>query len=76
MPYNNVISRTDAAALIPENVSQAMMSSLSATSAALELGTVVPVATSQTRFPVLCALIERELFGPGSPHGDTSRGAF
>ena len=56
MPYNSLISRTDAAAMIPEQVSQAMLATLSETSAALQLGTRVPVATNQTRFPVLSAL--------------------
>lgn len=56
MPYNSLVSRTDAAALVPEEVSQAMLTSLSAQSAVLELGTRIPVARNQTRFPVLSAL--------------------
>lgn len=57
MPYNNVISRTDAAAMIREQVSDAMLEQLDLSgSAALQLGTRVPVATNQTRFPVLSAL--------------------
>lgn len=57
MPYNNMISRTDAAAMIPEQVSQAMLENLQTSgSAALKLGTRIPVATNQTRFPVLSAL--------------------
>jgi HK97 family phage major capsid protein len=57
MPYNAIISRTDAAAMVPEEVSNAMLASLSTSgSAALKLGTRIPVARNQTRFPVLSAL--------------------
>lgn len=56
MPYNSLISRTDAAAMIPEQVSQAMMGNLVNTSAALSLATRIPVARNQVRFPVLSAL--------------------
>ncbi len=56
MPYNNLLSRTSAAALVPEAVSTAMLTSLAAQSAVLELGTKIPMASNQTRFPVLSAL--------------------
>lgn len=56
MPYNNVISRTDAAATIPEETSQAMIESLSNESAAMALFPQIPMSTAQTRFPVLAAL--------------------
>lgn len=56
MPYNSLVSRTDVAARVPEQVSTAMLTNLEAKSAVLELGTRVPVATNQTRFPVLSAL--------------------
>lgn len=56
MPYNSLVSRSDTAALVPEEVSQAMLTSLSAQSAVLELGQRIPVARNQTRFPVLSAL--------------------
>jgi HK97 family phage major capsid protein len=57
MPYNAIISRTDAASMVPEEVSNAMLASLSTSgSAALKLGTRIPVARNQTRFPVLSAL--------------------
>lgn len=57
MPYNNVISRTDAAAMIREQVSDAMLADLDLQgSVAIRLGTNIPVATNQTRFPVLSAL--------------------
>lgn len=56
MPYNNIISRTDAAALIPEQVAQTMLTNLTTESAALTLSQRVPIASSQTRLPVLAAL--------------------
>ena len=57
MPYNNIISRTDAASMVPEQVSDAMLTSMeTAGSAALRLGRRIPVARNQVRFPVLSAL--------------------
>jgi HK97 family phage major capsid protein len=56
MPYNNLISRTDAAALIPEEVSNALRTRLMHESAALNLFTRVPVGRAQVRLPVLSAL--------------------
>lgn len=56
MPYNNLTSRTDAAALIPEEVSRDMIRRATDDSAALALFRKVPVARNQTRFPVLSAL--------------------
>ncbi|MEO6467494.1 MAG: phage major capsid protein [Acidimicrobiia bacterium] len=56
MAYSNIISRTDAQATIPEQVSSAMMANLMTESAALSMFTRVPVSTNQTRFPVLSAL--------------------
>jgi len=54
--YNSLISRTDAAAMVPEEVSTAMLNSLNASSVVLALGQRIPIARSQTRFPVLSAL--------------------
>lgn len=56
MPYNNIISRTDAAAEIPEEVSRALVNRLPDESAAMRLFRRVPVSRGQTRFPVLSAL--------------------
>ena len=56
MPYNSLVSRTDAAALVPEEVSQAMLVSMAGKSAVLELGNRIPISRSQNRFPVLSAL--------------------
>lgn len=56
MPYNNLVQRGDVAALVPEEISTQMLTSLSAQSAALTLGTRLNVPTSKLRFPVLSAL--------------------
>ena len=56
MPYNSLVSRTDTAALVPEEVSSAMMTNLEAQSAVLQYGQRIPISTNQTRFPVLSAL--------------------
>lgn len=56
MPYDSLVSRSDTAALVPEEVSTAMLTSLSAQSAVLELGQRIPLSRNQTRFPVLSAL--------------------
>lgn len=49
-------NRTDASPLIPEEVSNAMLTELNAKSFALNNFTNLPVSRSQTRFPVLSAL--------------------
>jgi HK97 family phage major capsid protein len=54
--YNNVTSRTDAAAVIPEEVSTEMLGKATEQSAALSLFRRVPVGRNQVRFPVLSAL--------------------
>lgn len=56
MPYNSSISRTDAAAMVPEEVSNIMLKNLDSKSAVLSMSTRIPVARNQTRFPVLSAL--------------------
>lgn len=54
--YNNLVSRTDASALIPEEVSKEMLRVATADSAVLRLFRRVPVGRNQVRFPVLSAL--------------------
>jgi HK97 family phage major capsid protein len=56
VPYNNVISRTDAGSLIPEEVSRDMIRRATDDSAALQLFRRVPVSRAQVRFPILSAL--------------------
>lgn len=56
MPFNNLVARSDTASLVPEEVSSAMLTSLSAQSAVLGLGQRIPIARNQVRFPVLSAL--------------------
>ncbi|MEU7149207.1 phage major capsid protein [Streptomyces sp. NPDC045456] len=56
MAYDNVTSRTDAAALIPEEVSNEMLGKATDQSAVLSLFRRVPVQRAQVRFPVLSAL--------------------
>jgi HK97 family phage major capsid protein len=56
MPYDNVTSRTDAAALIPEEVSRDLIRRTTEESAALSLFRRVPVGRAQVRMPVISAL--------------------
>lgn len=56
MPYENLTSRTDAAALIPEEVSTAFLGGAEEQSAVLTSFTRVPALRRDTRFPVLSAL--------------------
>lgn len=56
MAYSNLISRTDAQALIPEQVSNDILTNLVNESAALTMFKHIPMSTNQTRMPVLAAL--------------------
>jgi HK97 family phage major capsid protein len=56
MPYNNVVSRTDAGALIPEDVARDMIRRATDESAVLRLFRRIPVSRGQTRLPILSAL--------------------
>jgi len=56
VPYNNLVSRTDVAALIPEEVSNAILKGLVNESAALNMFRQVPMSRGQARMPVLSAL--------------------
>jgi len=56
MPYNNLVSRSSAQALIPEVVSNDILSGLVNQSAAMTLFKQVRMSTNQTRMPVLSAL--------------------
>jgi len=54
--YNNLTSRADAQALMPEEVSNKFLGGLQDSSAVLSMFTHIPVGRAQTRFPVLSAL--------------------
>lgn len=56
MPYNSNVSRTDAAALIPEEVSREMLGKATEQSAVLQMFRKIPVSRSQVRLPILAAL--------------------
>ena len=56
MPYNNLVSRTSAQALIPEVVSNDILTGLENQSLALTKFKQVRMATNQTRMPVISAL--------------------
>jgi HK97 family phage major capsid protein len=56
MAYDSITSRTDAAPLIPEEVSNEMLGKATEQSAVLSLFRRVPVQRAQVRFPVLSAL--------------------
>lgn len=56
MPYDNIISRSDAAALIPEEVSTELLTGLINQSAAMTLFPRLPVSRAQVRMPILSAL--------------------
>ena len=56
MAYNNIISRTDAAALIPEEVSLDILNTLESESAAMQLFRSINMGTRQDRLPILSAL--------------------
>lgn len=54
--YDNVVSRTDVAALVPEQVSNQMLGKATEQSATMALFPKLPVAGNQVRFPILSAL--------------------
>lgn len=56
MAYNNIVSRSNVQALIPENVASDIIQSATTASAALSLFPRVQMSTNQTRMPALAAL--------------------
>lgn len=56
MSYNNITSRTDAGALMPEEVSRDLIRRTTEDSAVLSLFRRVPVSRAQVRIPILSAL--------------------
>lgn len=58
MPYNSQITRSDSAALAPEEVSREIIQGVAETSAVMRLGRRLPnMSRSQVRMPVLSALM-------------------
>lgn len=76
MPYNSLVSRSDTAALVPEEVSSAMLTSLAAQSSVLELGQRIPLSRNQTRFPVLSALPTAYFVGGDTGLKQTTKAAW
>jgi HK97 family phage major capsid protein len=57
MPFNSVIARSDAAALIPEQVSNEILDMVPRASAVMSMGRrLADMSTNQTRLPVMSAL--------------------
>ncbi|MEU5853948.1 phage major capsid protein [Nocardiopsis dassonvillei] len=56
MPFDNITSRSDAEALIPEEVSREMLGKATEDSAVLQLFRRIPVSRKSVRFPILSAL--------------------
>lgn len=57
MAYNSVISRTDASALIPQEVSNEIIKAVPATSAVMQLARQLPaMSRAQRRLPIMSAL--------------------
>ena len=57
MPYNSIISRTDAASLIPQEVSAEILKNVAEMNPLMSLARKLPnMATSQRRIPVMSAL--------------------
>lgn len=57
MPYNSIISRTDAAALIPQEVSSEILKNVAERNPLLQLARKLPnMSSSQRRLPVMSAL--------------------
>lgn len=56
MPYNSIVSRSNAEALIPEEVSQSIIAGTIEESAVLSLFRSVDMGTKKTKLPVLSAL--------------------
>jgi len=56
MPYNNLVTRANVAALVPEQISTQMLTTIGEQSAVLALGNNIPLASNAVRFPILSAL--------------------
>jgi HK97 family phage major capsid protein len=56
VPYNSAVTRSDAEALMPEEVSKSMLGKLTEESAAMKMFRHIPVQRNKMRFPIISAL--------------------
>lgn len=56
MPYNSLVSRADSQALVPEEVSNILLTNLMESSAVIALSRKARISTNQVRMPVLATL--------------------
>lgn len=76
MPYNDLISRADAAGEIPESFTQAIIGDIEQMSTVMRLGRSVPVGTKDTRVPVLSTTPDAFFVGGDSALKQTSSAEF
>lgn len=76
MPFDNIISRADAAALIPEDVVQEVIKAAAAQSAALSLFRQVNMGTKLSTLPVLSALAQAYWANGDTGLGQTTEEAW
>jgi len=76
MPYDSVITRTDAEALIPEEVSREIIQSVPEASAVMSMARRLPnMSRKQQRLPILSALIEAYFVAGDTGLKQTSKAA-
>lgn len=76
MPYNDAINSTDAGALIPESVSNSIISGIELTSAAMQLMRRTRMTRYQHRMPVLASLPEAYFVAGGGGLKQTTKMAW
>jgi len=77
MPYDSVITRTDAEALIPEEVSREIIQSVPEASAVMSMARRLPnMSRKQQRLPILSALIEAYFVAGDTGLKQTSKAAW
>lgn len=76
MPYDNIISRTDAQATMPEDVAATVLTGAIAQSAALTLFRNVPMSRAQQRIPAISALPVAYFVNGDTGLKQTSEGAW
>lgn len=76
MPFNNVVSRTDAAGDIPAVIGEQIAGAIEAESTALKLGRRLALSTKDSRIPVLTAVPEAYWITGDTGLKQTSEAAF